>query len=945
MTAMLSEVSRSGFAIGVEIVAKVTLVLLLTWITLIALRRASAALRHLVATVAICLTLFMPWLVRFGPQWRIPILPAPPSASTAISTIQAEEHTTPSISIAKNENVLHSGKHSMRQPESRGHTDSYSVSQQVQQSERVPLSRIAAPPQAVTPAQKMDWKLWMMATWLLGAFLAFGRLAFSHLRLRQIVRRARSLDDRGWTEMAQQIERDFDVHRPVRLWRSNEIEVPITTGIFYPKILLPVESEEWSVERRRVVLLHEFAHIRRFDAVTQWLAQIALAVYWFHPLVWWAARQMQSERERACDDFVLSAGAKASDYASDLLEFGSRARQPVAYGAALAMARRSQLEGRLLAVLDQKISRRSVSFRTAATVALVASAIALPITTLHAVAAQAPSQTAMTKNSQSQSLTPAGQQRPPFTPAPNAAESPESLPTPSTAPIAGTEPTADIDEAVPTAGPSEAPTGGVSQTGPTAPAAASPASTPAPGNSSNSYSYGYTTGGSENLQAFECRSDGHSMSDWVQSNNGHRTWKANWSGVGAGGERCQISLYAEGNIIFKTDLTGIQSISPGAFLEISEALGSHFRKLTAKANSAGNVELSWTVDGQAKALGDQERGWLAAFLLTLERQTAFSAETRVPALLQQGSPNAVLDEVNSMTGDYARSRYLLLMVENAKLNDAQLLRTIEFTGKSMTSDYEHARVLLALAKQYAMEDEGSRKAFLLSANGLKSDYEHARVLMELLKRPHLSVETRNSAIQSASNIRSDYERARVLMAATCDCNNVAPAPLPRVFFETVDGIHSDYEHGRVLLSILDNRKQQLSPEDAKAILQSATHIGSDYERRRVLTGLIERKLLSESLVPLFLEASESIQSGNDHSTVLIALINSGQLNASHLERLINSAASIHQDYELSRVLTTLASAYPLKANARSAYIKVAQQIHSEYERNRALAAVSTSTML
>ena len=106
-------------------------------------------------------------------------------------------------------------------------------------------------------------------------------------------------------------------------------------------------------------------------------------------------------------------------------------------------------------------------------------------------------------------------------------------------------------------------------------------------------------------------------------------------------------------------------------------------------------------------------------------------------------------------------------------------------------------------------------------------------------------------------------------------------------------------------------------------------------------GFVDRKLLSEALVPLFLEASESIQSGNDHSTVLIALINSGQLSTSHLERVINSAASIHQDYDLSRVLTTLANAYSLKANARAAYIKVAQQIHSEYERNRALAAVSS----
>ena len=930
MTAVLSQVSQSMFAGSIEFMAKITVLLLLAGMASIGLRRAPAAIRHLVASVAISATLLMPWLTKFGPQWRVPVLPSSASISPAISAGTNELPSTLSVSAPQAEEVLRPDSIGIQKNGLDKSSDPQPVREQVLATDTTAPAIAGAPTEAALPPQKMDWKSWVIAIWLLGVFFFVSKVGVSRFRLRLIVSRAERVDDRTAREMAEQIEGEFSVVRPVRLLESSEIEVPITTGILYPKIVLPHESKEWPAQRLRVVLLHEFGHIKRFDTLTQLLAQVAVAVYWFHPLVWWTAKQMQSERERACDDFVLSAGAKASDYASDLLEFGSRAQQRLAYEAALAMARRSQLEGRLLAILDDKISRRSVSYSAVCVVLVAACAIMLPITALHAIAAPAPTQAASVP-------TPAETQKPASTPAPIAGQ------TAGTAP-AGTAPASGINQGVNAAGPSEAPAGGVSQAMPsaaTAPSASSASSATAP----NSYSYGYTTGGTENLQAFECHSDGHSMSDWVQSNNGRRTWKANWSGVGPGGERCQISLYAEGNILFKSDLTGIQSISPGGFLEVSETLGSHFRKLTAKPNATGAVELSWTVDGQSRPLGDQERGWLSAFLLNLERQTAFSAETRVPALLQKGGPNAVLDELNNMTGDYARARYLLIMIENAKLNDAQLLRTIEYTGQKMSSDYEHARVLLALAKQYAMDDEGSRRAFLASANGLKSDYEHARVLMELIKRPHLSVETRNSAIQSAGNIKSDYERARVLVAATCDCDNVAAGPLPRVFFETVDGIHSDYEHSRVLLSILGNRKQQLPPDDAKAILKSATHIGSDYERRRVLMGFVERKLLSEALVPLFLEVSESIQSGNEHSTVLIALINSGQLNSDHLERVINSAASIHQDYELSRVLTTLANAYPLKANARSAYIKVAQQIHSEYERNRALAAVSTSTML
>ena len=134
--------------------------------------------------------------------------------------------------------------------------------------------------------------------------------------------------------------------------------MPMTFGLVRPAILVPSEAAEWSAERRRVVLLHELAHVRRGDPATHLLARAAMNIYWWNPLAWIAWREFLKERERAADDLVLNAGARASDYAGHLLEVARTLQSAPAIGwAAVAMARRSQLEGRLLAILDSGVNR------------------------------------------------------------------------------------------------------------------------------------------------------------------------------------------------------------------------------------------------------------------------------------------------------------------------------------------------------------------------------------------------------------------------------------------------------------------------------------------------------------------------------------------------------------------------------------------------------------
>ena len=83
-------------------------------------------------------------------------------------------------------------------------------------------------------------------------------------------------------------------------------------GTRRPAVLLPQGAERWPTSRLEAVLLHELAHVRRRDCLTQLMAEVAVALHWVNPLAWVAAHRLRVEREHACDDQALGAGARAS---------------------------------------------------------------------------------------------------------------------------------------------------------------------------------------------------------------------------------------------------------------------------------------------------------------------------------------------------------------------------------------------------------------------------------------------------------------------------------------------------------------------------------------------------------------------------------------------------------------------------------------------------------
>jgi hypothetical protein len=147
-------------------------------------------------------------------------------------------------------------------------------------------------------------------------------------------------------------------------------------GLFESIVIMPPSALAWSAEARHAALVHELTHIKRHDRRTQAIAQLACAIYWFNPLVWYAAAALARERERACDDEVLRLGAKPSVYATLLLDL-ARSNSAWTPAAALSMARPSAIEGRLLSILADaaRTPHRSTRWIVAVTIVTLTTAI------------------------------------------------------------------------------------------------------------------------------------------------------------------------------------------------------------------------------------------------------------------------------------------------------------------------------------------------------------------------------------------------------------------------------------------------------------------------------------------------------------------------------------------------------------------------------------------
>jgi beta-lactamase regulating signal transducer with metallopeptidase domain len=341
-----------------ELVLRTSAILAVAWLCSRVMTRASAATRHLVWHTAILTVVVAPIIAPIAPQFALPRLGA---AVQEIERWLGPYGGAPARERGVESQAMHSSQASpgLRRGDSMsGGSDT--------------------------------WPHAFASFWTAGALMTAVWFGVGWILSLRAARRAPDAPV-AWQMEVNDLAARLRIGREVRLAMLATDSSPVTIGLFTSCVLLPPSALSWDADQRRSVLLHELSHVRRHDMRIQTMTQAACVMYWFNPMIWLAARALRRERERACDEEVLRHGARPSTYAAFLLDVARLINRRRIPSAALAMARSSELERRLLALLGHRVRQPSRAGQAVVLLMMVTSAVAiLGATRAPSISGQAP---------------------------------------------------------------------------------------------------------------------------------------------------------------------------------------------------------------------------------------------------------------------------------------------------------------------------------------------------------------------------------------------------------------------------------------------------------------------------------------------------------------------------------------------------------------------------
>ena len=186
--------------------------------------------------------------------------------------------------------------------------------------------QVAASPAIATSSVQLTTAGWGAILWLVGAALLIGRILVGYGIVWCLRQQAQVQHDGPLCDALQQARRTLDCYPKVEVAISPSIGSPMALGILRPIIVFPADLvEKLSADKLALILMHELAHVRRWDNLTLLLHRLVSAVLFFHPAVWLCGRMLRRQAEQACDDLVVCATGRSEAYARSLAHVAERA--------------------------------------------------------------------------------------------------------------------------------------------------------------------------------------------------------------------------------------------------------------------------------------------------------------------------------------------------------------------------------------------------------------------------------------------------------------------------------------------------------------------------------------------------------------------------------------------------------------------------------------------
>ena len=182
-----------------------------------------------------------------------------------------------------------------------------------------PTVQVATSPAIAASSVQLTTAGWGAILWLVGAALLIGRILIGYGIVWCLRQQAQVQRDGPLCDALQQARRTLDCYPKVEVAISPSTGSPMALGILRPLIVFPADLvEKLCTDKLALILMHELAHVRRWDNLTLLLHRLVAAVLFFHPAVWLCGRMLRREAEQACDDLVVCATGRSEAYARGL---------------------------------------------------------------------------------------------------------------------------------------------------------------------------------------------------------------------------------------------------------------------------------------------------------------------------------------------------------------------------------------------------------------------------------------------------------------------------------------------------------------------------------------------------------------------------------------------------------------------------------------------------